>query len=333
MKTPKQAIAAFMLATIFVLSACGAQATPAPAATEAAIYEAPATEAPATEALAAPYDIGEEQAKAAESEGNTLPSMSGPDYTPQNIQYTQRKIIKNAEIRLQVEDTDVAIDRSTQIVADTGGYIISSRVWHREWFDTSYKYASITIGVPVDQFEPAMRRLRNLAVQVIDEKASGKDVTDEFVDLQSRLENLEATRDRIRSFLDQAKTVEEALQVNQQLAEVEAEIEQVKGRMSYLTDRSAYSTITIQLEPVLPDPPATPSPTPVPATPTATPVAWDPGKTAHNAGKTVVGAYQGLIELAIWFFVVVVPIVGPPIFIIWLLIRLFGRKRSQPPEE
>jgi len=51
-------------------------------------------------------------------------------------------------------------------------------------------------------------------------QCSGQDVTDEYVDLQSRLGNLEATRDRIRTFLDQAQTVDEALRVNEQLAAV-----------------------------------------------------------------------------------------------------------------
>ncbi|HPD42084.1 MAG TPA: DUF4349 domain-containing protein, partial [Anaerolineae bacterium] len=94
-------------------------------------------------------------------------------------------------------------------------------------------------------------------------QCSGQDVTDEYVDLQSRLGNLEATRDRIRTFLDQAQTVDEALRVNEQLAAVEAQIEQVKGRMVYLRERSAYSTITVQLDPELPSAPeVTPVPTP-----------------------------------------------------------------------
>jgi len=126
--------------------------------------------------------------------GNTtLPDASQP-------QQTGRMIIKNADIKLQVESTDNAIDRTTQIVSDVGGYIISSRVWYQDYSGTNYKYATISLGVPVDEFEHAMSRLRGLAVRVLDENASGQDVTSEFVDAQSQLGNLEATRDRIRSF-------------------------------------------------------------------------------------------------------------------------------------
>jgi len=213
------------------------------------------------------------------------------------------------------------------VVGDLGGYIISSRVWYQAGNDKSYKYATISIGVPVDQFETAMRRLRGLALQVVDENASGQDVSNQFVDLQSQLANLQATRDRIRSFLAQAKTVDEALQVNQQLTDVEGQIEQVQGQMNYLAGRSAFSTITVDLEPKMAD--LTPTPTPSP-TPTATPTSWNPGSTLHSAGGTLVDIYQAIIEMLIWLFVVVLPVLGPPVLIVWLVWKLVTRKAKKP---
>jgi len=162
------------------------------------------------------------------------------------IQWRKRKLkelIKNAEMELLVSDTDAALDSITLIASDYGGYIISSH----SWYEDDFKYATVRLGVPVEEFENILRRLRGLALRVINEIASGEDVTDQFVDLQSRLTNLQATRDRIREFLDKAETVEEALQVNEQLSEVEGQIEEIQGRMNYLKDRAAYSTIDVQL--------------------------------------------------------------------------------------
>jgi hypothetical protein len=248
-----------------------------------------------------------------------------------------RLIVKNAELKLMVTDTDVAIDRATQIAADSGGYIISSRVRYDDWLGIKYKYASITIGVPVDQFESAMRRLRNLALQVVDESASGQDVTDEYVDLQSRLGNLEATRDRIRQFLDQATTVEESLEVNEQLSVIEEQIEQVQGRMNYLFDRSAYSTITVQIDPELPQPTPAPTPTPSPTptpTPTPTPIPpWTPVDTVHAARNTLSSIVRVLVrfftEVTVWLVVVVVPLLGPPVLAAWAVHRLIDRRRRR----
>lgn len=248
----------------------------------------------------------------APSVGRALPAL--PDRP-------NRLIVKSAELNLLVSETDVAIDRVTQIVADCSGYIISSRVWYEGWQDENYKYATITIGVPVDQFERAMRRLRGLALRVVDETASGQDVTDEYVDLQSRLRNLEATRDRIRGFLDQATTVDEALVVNEQLAAVEAQIEQVQGRMNYLFDRAGYSTITAQIAPQLPEITPTPTPTPIPP--------WSPSDTIKEASGTLGAALRALTDMAIWFGIVVVPMLAPVVLVVALLGRWMKRRSPQ----
>lgn len=282
--------------------------------------EALAPQEPAAAELAAPPD---------EPLITTDDSIKLVDY---NIgqQQSERMIIKNGDIKLLVKDTEVAIDGVTQLVRDVGGYIISSRVWYEDWYGTGYKYASISIGVPVDQFETALRRLRGLSVRVLDEQATGEDVTDQFVDLESKLTNLEATRNRIRTFLEQATTVEEALRINEELAKVEAEIEEVKGRMNYLAGRSAFSTITITLSPDLPV--VTPTVTPTPTAtftpmPTATSTPWQPGETVRQAGKTLTTSYQGMAEILIWLVLVLLPILAPFVFIGWLLWRFFGKKK------
>ncbi len=239
---------------------------------------------------------------------------------------TDHMIIKNAEIKLLVEKTDNGIDRSMQIVSDVGGYIISSKVWYQQINENNYKYATITIGVPVGQFEIAMRRLRGLALRVLDENASGQDVTSEYVDLQSQLGNLQATGDRIRSFLTDAKTVEESLRINQELTNIEGQIEQVKGRMNFLSNRSAYSTITVNIEPDIPVP--TPTATPIPL-PTSTPKPWNPGETMNHATSAVTSIYQGFAELAIWFVIVFLPLIAPPALIIWGIYKLFTRKNKK----
>jgi len=69
--------------------------------------------------------------------------------------------------------------------------------------------------------------------------------------------------------------------------------------------------------------------TPTP-TPTATPTAWSPGTTVTSAEGTLVSAYQGIIEMLIWLFLVVVPLLGPPALIVWLLWKLFTRKSKRP---
>jgi hypothetical protein len=232
-----------------------------------------------------------------------------------------RMIIKNAELTLLMEDVGSGIDRVTQVAADTYGYILSSRTWYQDGF----QHATITIGVPVNEFENALRRLRGMALRVQDENASGQDVSDQYVDLESRLRNLEATEARIRSFLEQAVDVQESLRVSQELSEITAQIETIKGQMSYFEDRAAYSTITVHLEPQLPTP--TPMPTMTP-TPTPMPDEWRPDKTFKDAAKVLGGILRVIGDITIWALVVLGPFAVPAGAVLWFLIRV-GKRRSQ----
>jgi hypothetical protein len=310
------AVISLLVVALLLISACAPAAAPATMAPAAMPTAAPAQPAAPQEAPAAP-DADASSANAPEA---GAPSKStGVQASP----YQQgRLIIKNGEMALLVANTDRALDQATSVAVDTGGYIVASKTW----LENGFKYAQMTLGVPVDQFEVAQRRLRQLAVEVQNDTASGQDVSDEFVDLQSRLNNQEATAARIREFLKDAKTVEEALNVNAQLTEVENEIEQIKGRMNYLKDRAAFSTLAVTLNPQLP----TPTPTMIPtSTPTPTPVYWQPGKTIAAAGNTLGNLLQNLGDVLIWLGIVVLPIMIPVLALI-AIVMYFNRRRKKP---
>jgi len=336
MKTRSTIFASLLIAAALLLAACGAPAATEPPAYEP-VYEAPAaTEPPAFRldngAAAEPGAPMEQSVEQPAQEILAMPTsaafeIANPSGDLTVIERSNRMIVKNADVRLMVKDTDEAIDRATQIVGDAGGYIISSRVWYQDYYGNNLKYATISVGIPVDEFERALVRLRDLAVRVVDENASGDDVTEQYVDLQSQLVNLEATRARIQEFLKDAKTIDEALRINQELANIEAQIEQIKGRMNYLADRSSYSTITINLEPEFPV--LTPTPTATPQ-PTATPIPWKPGDTFNDAKDTVTVAYQGIANFLIWLGVVILPLILPPALILWGLWKLLNRKPGRP---
>jgi hypothetical protein len=318
----------FLLAVVLLgATACGAAEPPPalePAGQEVVVDEREvAAEEPMEAAADAP---AAEQKVASEAESSASESSVNPVSDRPNVY--NRLIIKNAEVELLVEDTDITINRSLGIVTEYSGYVVSNRTW----IQGELKYATLTIGVPSEYFEEMLRRLKDLALSVTNETVSGQDVTDEFVDLKSRLTNLEATAARIRSFLEQAQDVEESLRVNAQLAEIEAEIEQVKGRMAFLKDRAAFSTITLQITPKVPE-----SPTPTP-TPTPTPEPWSAGRTFNNATTVTSSAartiFQVTVDLAIWGVVVILPFILPIVALVWLgvwLVRRMGVGQTVRP--
>ena len=267
-----------------------------------------------------PPDTGEVQG---------APSEGGAGGLAQPLPFQAgRKIIKDGEMSLVVVDTDQAIDDVTRITVEKGGYLIGLETTLRDGF----KEAKLVLGVPVEEFENLQRAVRGIALRALNGNALGVDVTDQYVDTQSRLANLEATQARIRQFLDKATTVEESLKVNAQLAQIEAEIEKVKGRLNFLKDRSAYSTLTVNIDPErpTPTPTATPTVTLTPTvTPSPTPIAWRPGETFHAANRSLGGILRVLGDITIWRVVVVVPVLVAPVVVIIVLVWLSRRRRAR----
>src|SRR5690606_18783760 len=74
------------------------------------------------------------------------------------------------------------------------------------------------------------------------------DVTEEYVDLQSRLRSKQAVEERLLSFMKEAEKTDDLLKISNDLARVQEQIEQIKGRMNYLENHVAFSTITINIQ-------------------------------------------------------------------------------------
>jgi len=159
-------------------------------------------------------------------------------------QMEDRKIVREGSITLEVEDIAETLDEVAEMANELNGYVVSS-----------YKYeyergvsGRIVIRVPVERFDEALVRLRQLAVAVPYETTTAKDVTEEYVDLEAQLSNLLATEAQYLALLEKAETVEEMLKVQKELSNVRGEIEQIEGRMKYLEQTSETSLIAVDLE-------------------------------------------------------------------------------------
>ncbi len=157
---------------------------------------------------------------------------------------TERMIVRTGDVALVVDDVPDAIEQITSMANGLGGYVVSSRMWK----EGESLVGSIAIRVPAEDFDDAMGALRDLAVDVTSESSTSKDVTEEYVDLSARLENLEATEKQLLVIMEKAETVEDILNVQRELSQTRSEIEQTKARMQYLERTSATSIINIRLE-------------------------------------------------------------------------------------
>lgn len=298
----KRRIVMFVLLTL-LLAACGGGA--AQEVAMEAPMAAPAMDMAAEEMA---FDTG---GNAGFSERDAVTESTASTDIP-----TERLIIRTGNLSIVVEDTEVAMKDIATLVEANGGWVVSSNVFQ---YSDSIKRGEMTVRIPSTGFDSAMDTIKSMAVEVTRESTSGEDVTEEYVDLSSRLANLEATAERVRSFLDEANNVEEALAVNQELSRLESDIEVIKGRMQYLSQSAAFSTITIDLTP----------------DELAQPIevgGWRPQGIAKDAVEALIDALQFLASFLIWFVIYILPVgllvLGPLYLIGRAIVRRIRRRRA-----
>jgi len=147
-------------------------------------------------------------------------------------------------MQLVVEDVLDAIDRIVQLAENADGYVVSSSSWR----EGERLRGVITIRVPAGGFTAAMTSLGELAVEVTSQSTSSQDVTEEYVDLSAKLQNLDATEQQLLRIMEKAEKVEDILAVQKELSRTRENIERTKGRMQYLERTSETSLIEVQLE-------------------------------------------------------------------------------------
>jgi hypothetical protein len=228
----------------------------------------------------------------------------------------ERLIIREGNMNVVVEDTNVSLAEFAKLAEGKGGWVVSSEVYDG---GGGAKSGSITLRIPVEQFEATMSTIRKAVVEVDSESTSSQDVTEEFVDLDARVGNLEATADRVRSFLDESRNVEEALEVNRELSRLEGEIESLKARMKYLSQSAAFSLLVVTL-------------TPDELSQPLEIAGWRPEGVARDAFEALLSTLESLGSVAIWSGVFCLPLLlifGIPAF---LIARYFYRRRRRGEE-
>jgi tetrahydromethanopterin S-methyltransferase subunit B len=214
----------------------------------------------------------------------------------------ERMIVRSGNISLVAEDVNQAMQAITQLATGYNGYVVSSSVSGEEEGMRGW----IAIRVPDDKFDQAMAEIRGLAVRVEEESTSSQDVTEEYIDLEARLANAEATEQEFLALLDKAEDVDDILKIYNSLSQVRQEIEQIKGRMQYLERTSSMSLISVSLRPEFDEKP------PVPP-------GWNALAIFKSAARGLVITGQVLGTIAIWLLIFI-PIWGTILgIILWRL--------------
>ena len=199
-----------------------------------------------------------------------------------------RMVIRNARLTLQVQDVERALAQVRDLAKAGGGYVSASNTHVDRVGDKDQMVADLTLQVRSDALDTTIAGLRQLAVKVESENTDSQDVTDEYVDLDSNLRNLQASEQAILKLMDRAQRIEDVLSLQRELTNVRGQIERIQGRKNFLQRKTDMATVAVSLR--LP---------PSPDTVVTGTKGWDPLAEAQRGWQASLNVLRGVASVAI----------------------------------
>jgi hypothetical protein len=175
-------------------------------------------------------------------EESVSPDSDVPAIDIGNVAASDKKMIFTVTIDLKVDNAADSIDEITDEAIRLGGYISDSSFSQEAERATGF----ITIRIPPEKLDDLTEIIGDLG-EVVDSNLSSQDVTDQYVDAQSRLTNAEAQETQLLAIMEQAVKIEDILSVRTELNLVQEEIEIYKGQIRLMDNQVGYSTVTVYL--------------------------------------------------------------------------------------
>jgi len=183
--------------------------------------------------------------------GNPIGAASATSPSAPKTAVTNRKIIRQAELELEVRSAGTTQTALEHLAERHGGYVVSAA---RDTDNGSAIDVRVTVVVRVPQAEltDTIVELKRMGRGIGSERITSDDVTDEYVDLAARTASQRQLELQYLEILKRATTVKDAMEVQRELAEVRTEIERMQGRQQLLEKEAAFSTLTVHLTTAVP---------------------------------------------------------------------------------
>ena len=243
----------------------------------------------------------------------------------------ERKIIRDANLVMEVESAEKSYDNILLNVVKFGGYEASRDM---RMGSNNYMAVNATLKIPSHNLDMFLNEIKNEGT-VLSSTVSSSDVTDAYYDSQTRLTTLEKTLAKYYEFLDGAKDVDEQLRVLRYINEMTDEIEQIKGRLKRWDSLVDYSTVMLYLYRPADEPEPTasePETTAEPETETERSVEWS----TISGDDMRYNIMQGLadtcsvllrgLQMSLTWIISVSPVLAPVILVLFFVYRYVRKK-------
>jgi uncharacterized protein DUF4349 len=177
-------------------------------------------------------------------------SLNQADAANAAKQAAERKVIRNGVLAIEVASPTDNQSKIASIAESHQGFVVTTEYAQRTDDDRTKPETSVTlvVRVPQEHFDAALNEIRAIGVRVVQQKVTGQDVTEEFMDLEARVKSQKALETQFLEIMKRAGTVQDALNVQTALANVRTEIEKLEGRRRFLENQTSLSTINVTLQ-------------------------------------------------------------------------------------
>ncbi|MFE7231755.1 DUF4349 domain-containing protein [Streptomyces sp. NPDC002405] len=228
---PASALAGLLLAAALALTGCGAGGS----------------DDSSTKSAAAA--AGGEAQKGAADSGRGTASKARATAPPR---VAASHIIRTASLTVQVKDVPKALDTARTTVENAGGYVGDESTSRDE---DGHERTRVVLRVPADRYDEVLSGLEGTG-KLIERTAKAQDVTDQVVDVDSRIKSQRASVARVRELMDRATRLSDVVSLEGELSRRESDLESLLAQQASLKDRTSLATITLSLS-------RTPAPEPV----------------------------------------------------------------------
>ncbi|HNQ38866.1 MAG TPA: DUF4349 domain-containing protein [Prolixibacteraceae bacterium] len=173
--------------------------------------------------------------------GEEAPAAQGDNALP--VEEVRKKIIRDGRMGIKTNDLEAAKTRVDTLVLGNGGYY-SNESFHNSDYESAW---TLNIRIPAAAFDRFISELESGEGEILFKEIGARDVTDQFIDLETRLANKREYLERYRELVKKATSVKEVLEIEEKIRLLEEEIESVTGRLKYLGDQVDFSTLNLTL--------------------------------------------------------------------------------------
>jgi hypothetical protein len=156
---------------------------------------------------------------------------------------TASRIIRTASLTVQVKDVPKALDDARTTAEDAGGYVGNETTTRDE---LGHERTRVVLRVPTERYDQVLADLEGTG-KVVERTAKAQDVTDQVVDVESRIKSQRASVARVRELMDRATKLSDVVTLEGELSSRESDLEALLAQQASLKDRTSLATITLSL--------------------------------------------------------------------------------------